>query len=203
MKLKIDYNSPVILTFTLVATAVMIVDTIIPGFTRNFFAFPPTFAFGNPLDYFRLVSHIAGHANWQHLAGNFAIILLIGPILEEKHGSKGLLVMMIVTALISSVFAILLFDHYGLGASGVVFMMIILSSFVNLKKGTIPLTFILVALLFLGQEVFNSLKADNVSQFAHILGGVSGAGFGFLASGRRDRSAAKKVSKSSELPPPS
>ncbi len=192
MKLKIDYNSPVILTFTLVSTAVMIVDTIIPGFTQKFFAFRPTFSFSDPLDYFRLVSHIAGHANWQHLAGNFAIILLIGPILEEKHGSARLLVMMGVTAVISSSFAVLLFDHYGLGASGVVFMMIILASFVNFRAGTIPLTFILVALLYLGQEVINSLKADNVSQFAHILGGMAGAGFGFFTPGPGSRSGTPK-----------
>lgn len=187
---KIDYNAPVILTYTLIAALVMIIDTIFDGFTRSFFAFPPTFDFANPLDYFRLVSHTIGHASWQHLAGNFAIILLIGPILEEKHGSKGLLLMMAVTAVISSVLAIMLFDHYGLGASGIVFMMIILASFVNFRSGTIPMTFILVALLYLGQEVYNSLKDDNISQFAHILGGIAGAGFGFLAAGRRDNKAA-------------
>jgi rhomboid protease GluP len=59
-------------------------------------------------------------------------------------------------------------------------MLIILSSFVNIKKGSIPLTFILVALLYIGREVASGLLSnDNISQFTHIAGGVCGAVFGF------------------------
>ena len=66
-----------------------------------------------------------------------------------------------------------------LGASGVVFMFILLSSVTNARRGRIPLTFVLVVLLFLGQEVWNGLTQDNVSQFAHVIGGLCGAAFGF------------------------
>ena len=109
--MKLEYNSPLILTFTLIATAVMIIDTIFSGFTGSFFAFPGAFNFSAPLDYFRLFSYTAGHANWPHLVGNFSIILLIGPILEEKYGSADLLFMMAITALVSSTLSILLFDN--------------------------------------------------------------------------------------------
>jgi len=43
------------------------------------------------------------------------------------------------------------------GASGVVFMFILLSSFVNFKKGRIPITFILVVIIYLGGEVMNGI----------------------------------------------
>ena len=38
---------------------------------------------------------------------------------------------------------------------------------------------ILIAILFLGKEVWQSLQADNISQFAHIAGGICGSLFGF------------------------
>ena len=188
--MKLEYNSPVILTFTLIATAVMIVTTGLDDFARTYFAFRGTFDFSSPLDYFRLFSYTVGHANWSHLLGNFAIILLIGPILEEKYGSGDLLFMMVVTALVSSSLSILLFDNGGLGASGIVFMFIILSSFVNYKTGTIPMTFVLVALLYLGEEVVRAFSNDNISQFGHILGGIVGGLFGFKLAGRRASKAA-------------
>jgi hypothetical protein len=41
-------------------------------------------------------------------------------------------------------------------------------------------TFILVALLFIGKEIIQSLNTDQISQFAHIIGGVCGSFFGFI-----------------------
>ena len=185
--MKLEYNAPVILTFTLVATAVMVVDSVFGGVTTSLFAFRGVFDFTAPLDYFRLFSYTMGHANWPHLMGNFAIILLIGPILEEKYGSSDLLWMMAITALVSSVLSTVLFDTGGLGASGIVFMLIMLSSFANFRAGTIPMTFVLVALLYLGEEVVRAFSDDNISQFGHIVGGIVGGLFGFKLAGHRAR----------------
>jgi len=86
--------------------------------------------------------------------------------------------MMFITSLITGVLNVLLFPTALLGASGIVFMFIILSSITNLQKGEIPLTFILISVLFLGKEVLSAFGEDNVSQFAHIIGGVFGGVFG-------------------------
>ena len=51
----------------------------------------------DPLQYLRLFSYILGHANWSHFSSNFLIILLVGPMVEEKYGSSSLLEMIIVT----------------------------------------------------------------------------------------------------------
>lgn len=83
------------------------------------------------------------------------------------------------TGLLTALVHIIFWDHTLIGASGIVFMMIVLSSLVDLKGKEIPLTFILVVLLFIGQEVRGSFADDQVSQFAHITGGVLGAIFGF------------------------
>jgi membrane associated rhomboid family serine protease len=68
-----------------------------------------------------------------------------------------------------------------LGASGLLFMLILIASFTSTKGNKIPLTFILVALVYIGNELIGGLLlSDNVSQFSHIIGGVCGAVFGFL-----------------------
>ena len=75
-----------------------------------------------------------------------------------------------------------------LGASGVVFMMIVLSSFTEMKRGGIPLTLILVVVFYLGGEISDGLlKNDNVSQMTHIVGGVCGIVFGFTLPNHRRR----------------
>ena len=135
---------------------------------------------GEPASFVTLFSHAAGHVNLEHLIGNLTFILLLGPIVEEKYGSRMTVLMFLVTALITGLLNILFFHTGLLGASGIVFMLILLVSFTNSKSGEIPITFILVALLFIGKEVLQSLQSDQVSQFAHIIGGICGSIFGFV-----------------------
>lgn len=178
--MKIHYNAPVILTFALISTAVTIVGSVTGNnFTQLFFSVSPDMSFLNPITYFRLFSHIAGHANWDHLVGNFSLILLIGPLLEEKYSSPLMFVMIMTTALVTGLLNIFLFNTGLYGASGIVFMLILLSSFANLRSGHIPLTFIIVVCLFLGKEVVSAFQNDNISQFAHIIGGICGSFFGY------------------------
>ena len=93
-------------------------------------------------------------------------------MLEEKYGSKNLLSMMLVTAISSAVLNLIFFNVNVLGASGIVFMLILLSSFTGFQRGNIPLTFVLVFILYIGREVVDSFEADNISQFGHIFGGI-------------------------------
>lgn len=183
--MKITYNAPLTLTFAFVSAAVLLLNsTIFPGLTSWLFAVGPagSFSFGDLLDYFRLVSHGIGHADVGHLVSNFSVILLVGPFLEHRFGWKDLLVMMLITLFITGVLNVLFFSKGLLGASGIVFMFILLGSFTGAKKGEIPLTFILVALLYLFKEIIGLFGAeDGISQTAHILGGLAGSVFGFLS----------------------
>jgi membrane associated rhomboid family serine protease len=117
------------------------------------------------------------------------LILLIGPILEETYGSASLLVMICITARVTGALNVIFFTTGLLGASGVVFMMILLASFTNFNKGEVPLTFILVLILYLGKELFSSFTGgsdtgENIAHFAHIAGGFIGSLFGFLRISR-------------------
>ena len=179
--MRIRYNAPVTLTFTLVSTGVLLLHALTGGeLIYRYFSIGPSINTSSPIEYLRLFSHVLGHADWNHLLSNFAFILLLGPILEEKHGSRGLFVMILITALVTGVLNVLFLPTGLLGASGIVFMMILLGSFTNFGKGDIPLTFILVVALYLTREFITAFQADSISQFAHIVGGFCGGLFGFL-----------------------
>ncbi|MBQ1776000.1 MAG: rhomboid family intramembrane serine protease, partial [Erysipelotrichaceae bacterium] len=106
--------------------------------------------------------------------------LLLGPILEEKYHDR-LITVILTTALVTGIIHNIIQPHVMLlGASGVVFSFILLASITGKEKG-IPITLILVALLWLGQEIYNGIiSADNVSQITHIIGGISGAVLGMM-----------------------
>jgi membrane associated rhomboid family serine protease len=181
--MKISYNAPTTLTFTLLSATVLALSaTLLPGLTQGWFSTPAPFHASQIQDWVKLFTHPLGHANLDHFLSNFSFILLLGPILELTYGSLGLLLMMFATALITGILNVLIFPSTVLlGASGIVFMMILLASITNFSKGQIPLTFVLVLVLFLGKEVWNGLAhRDQISQFAHIIGGISGSMFGFL-----------------------
>ena len=198
-KFRITYNAPVVLTFSLLALVIHVVtDWIYPELTVKYFAARPDLR--EPLDYFTMVSHILGHANWQHLVGNFMIILLLGPILEERHGSGSLLIMIGLTALVTGIINAVFLSTGLLGASGILFMMILLASMANVRSREIPLTFILVALLYLGGEALAAFRDDKVSQMAHLVGGLAGAVFGFIAARATPGSADKTIAKTVGLP---
>jgi len=185
---KIHYNAPVTLTFTIIAFVMLIVDYISGGrAASNWLALLPTFSVPN---FFRMFTYVFAHIDFNHFFGNFSIILLIGPLIEEKYGSKNLLLMMIVTALMTAFIHILLFNTRIIGASGIVFMLILLTPFTNTKSGKIPLTFILIALIYIGREVFLGIALeDNVSRFGHVFGGIIGACSGFLFKGKKNSKA--------------
>ena len=186
--MRIRYNAPVILTFSLLATAVLVADQLSSGFARTYFSCPDRLSGAGALEYLRLFTYVLGHRGWLHLMSNLSFVLLIGPVLEEKYRSGPMLLMLLVTALATGILNVLLFNTGLMGASGIVFMLILLSSFTNIRSGEIPLTFLLVVVLFLAREVLNILAEDDISQFAHILGGFCGSLFGFLFT-RRGRQA--------------
>ena len=177
---KIHYNSPVVLTFFFLSVSALLLDILTKGWTTvhlfSVYRSPIT-----PLFFVRLFGHVLGHSGYAHFAGNMVLFLVVGPPLEEKYGSKALLAGILLTALVSGLLQCALFPHTALlGASGIVFMLILLSSLAGMKAGSIPLTLILVAVIYLGQELYSGLFVqDNVAHFMHLVGGACGTGFGF------------------------
>ena len=179
---KFQYNAPVVLTMTLFSAAVLLIGYLTGGASTTLLFSVYRTKLLDPLMYVRMFTYVLGHANYAHFLGNFTVILLVGPMLEEKYGSIPLLKMMAMTAFITGLVQIIFFPSTALlGASGIAFMMILLSSFTNLQKGRIPITLILVALIFLSGEVVDGIANphDNISQMGHIVGGICGTLFGW------------------------
>ncbi|GMO45391.1 MAG: hypothetical protein Ta2G_00250 [Termitinemataceae bacterium] len=181
--MKIKYNSPVILSFVFFSAIILLLDaTFFKGLIGAAFNAPgkDTFNASSPGNWLRLITHVFGHADLNHLVSNFLMLLIVGPMLETIYGSLSLSFMMLITAAVTGLANMIFFSGNLLGASGIVFMMILLASFTNFRKGEIPLTFILVLIFYIGNEFISSFKPDSVAHFAHIIGGFCGSIFGFF-----------------------
>ncbi len=181
---RIRYNAPVTLTFALAALLVLGLDRLTGGWTTAKFFCVYRSSLLDPLTYVRAFLHVLGHSGWAHYSGNMLLLLVIGPQLEERYGSRTLLECIAFTALITGLFQCILFPHTAvLGASGIVFMMILMASMGGMRQGGIPLTLILVAVFYLGGEITTAVTAaDNISQLSPIVGGLCGAFLGFMLS---------------------
>ena len=180
LKIQFHYNSPVVLSFALISLAALVLDFFTDGFTTvNFFSVYRC-SLRDITAYPRFFLHVLGHADYAHYIGNMMMVLVVGPTLEEIYGSRKLLIAIVMTALVSGLVQWLFFPGVALlGASGIVFMMIVMSSLSGMKNGSIPITFVLVLLLYLGGEIVDGfVLKDNVSQLTHVVGGVCGAVLG-------------------------
>lgn len=188
-RLVIRFNAPVILGFALLSLLTLLLGKITDGATTYRYFSVYRASLSDPLTYVRFFSHVLGHANYEHYMGNMLLLLLVGPGIEEKYGHKTTALCIALTALVTGLVQFIFFPHTALlGASGIVFMMIVLSSFTEMGKEGIPVTLILVVIFYLGGEVTDGLtSADNVSQLTHIIGGLCGLIYGFSIKKRRHR----------------
>lgn len=186
---KLQYNSPVILSFFFLSLLALLVGRLTGDWVTWLLFSVYRAPLANPFTYVRFFGHVLGHAGIDHFLGNMLLLLVVGPPLEEKYGSKMLLAGILLTALVSGLLQFVCFpDTALLGASGIVFMLIMLASLSGMQDGKIPLTLVLVALLYLGREACSLLFVrDNVANFMHIVGGICGTVFGFSVIKRKTR----------------
>ena len=180
-KRSITFNSPVVLSFVIISFGVMVANYLTAGLSNQTLFVTYHSSLLSPMTYVRFFTHVLGHAGWSHYIGNMMYMLLLGPMLEEKYGSRALIEVILITGLVTGLVNWLLFPGVALcGASGVVFAFIMMTSFTSFREGEIPLTVILVAVIFIGQQVYEGLfTQDNISNMAHILGGIVGAAAGY------------------------
>ena len=177
-----------VLTFFLLCLATLALDGATNGWTTTHLFCVYRSSLADPLFYIRLFGHVLGHADLSHFLNNMLLFLVIGPPMEEKYGSIPLLKAIVLTAFVSGVLQCLLFPGVALlGASGIVFMLIMLSSLSG-GTGGIPVTMLLVAALYLGDQIYAILFVqDNVANFMHIVGGICGTAFGFFSAYAKPR----------------
>lgn len=175
-----QYNAIVTLTMFFVSLAILIINSITKGYiTKKFFSTERA-SLLNPITYIRFFTHILGHKDWKHFSGNYMKILLLGPLMEEKYGAVLFLAMILTTALITAIVNFIDGKYRIYGASSVVYMLIVLSAFVNLTANKIPITLVLIILFYLVDEIKKLPKMDGIGHGAHLVGAICGAAFGFV-----------------------
>ena len=180
-RMRISFNSPAVLSFVFLGFGATLLGQATGGAGNAMWFMVYRSSLRSPLTYIRFFTHVLGHVDWSHFIGNVSYLLLLGPMLEEKYGSAKIVEVILIAALVTGVVNFAFFPMVALcGASGVVFAFILLTSFAGFKSGEIPLTFILVAVVFIGQQIYEGITIqDNISNLSHILGGVVGAALGF------------------------
>lgn len=180
-RVTITNNSPAVLGFALASLAALGINILTVGASNKLLFMTYHSPLTSILTYIRFFTHVLGHNGWAHYIGNMSYILLLGPILEERYGARKIVWVIGITALVTGIVNYVFFPSVALcGASGVVFAFILLISFTNVRAGEIPVTVLLVAAIFLGQQVYEAVfLRDNVSNLSHILGGIVGAVAGY------------------------
>lgn len=188
-RLVIRFNAPVILSFALLSALALLLGSLTNDATTYRYFSVYRAPLTDILTYVRFFGHVLGHSGYEHYMGNMLLLLLVGPGIEEKYGHRTTALCIAATALVTGLVQFVFFpDTVLLGASGIVFMMIVLSSFTEMGKEGIPFTLILVVIFYLGGELMDGLTAaDSISQLTHIVGGLCGLVFGFSIKGRRRR----------------
>lgn len=179
-ELRLQYNSPVVLSFAILSFAALILGMKTGGRSTSALFSVYRSSLRDLLTYPRFFLHVLGHVDYSHYIGNMMMILVVGPPLEERYGSRSLLCAIALTAFVSGLVQWIFFPGTAvLGASGIVFMMIVMSSLSGMKNGSIPITLILVLILYIGGEIVDGMTLkDNISQLTHIIGGICGAALG-------------------------
>ena len=129
-----------------------------------------------------IITHVLVHSSFDHWFNNVSLVLLLMPSCEDHFGMSKLCQMMSVVAVVAWLFNAICTSYILVGASGIVFMLIVLTPFVaNAHETTnvmIPVCFVLVIFFFLGKEIYVAFtKTDHVSHLCHIVGGLVGAVF--------------------------
>mmetsp|Transcript_14958 Transcript_14958/g.44671 ORF Transcript_14958/g.44671 Transcript_14958/m.44671 type:complete len:247 (+) Transcript_14958:367-1107(+) len=180
---RVTVDAPAVVCYALVCFLVFVADCARPGVAVSLACRPMlAYQYESPVkSALRLVSHTVAHGNWAHLRGNMVNLLLVGPSAEREFGTKNLLRIGAYVGVASAAAHAALgpADAVQLGASGVVFALILLNSLLSAHAGCVPLTFLLTAFLWVSDEVLSLFAKDGVSHIAHLSGALVGTAAGY------------------------
>ncbi|MBP5794031.1 MAG: rhomboid family intramembrane serine protease [Spirochaetaceae bacterium] len=199
--LSFSFDSPLVIIFAVISIFIMVLNSIAESRSASgllgFFSAPTSFRvaetafnFRNPVHYLRLFFHIFGQRKWINLVRDLSFILLLGPQLEKLYGTKMLLLMFSVCAFTSGVLGICFLQQPLCGASCIAFMMILLTVYMSIKKQVVPVSSVLLLLLYIGQGISNAGGGN--TEIIHLIGGICGSLFGMIQPEKKPAAAPKK-----------
>lgn len=201
---RITVEAPVVITFCFLCVVVHVLQKVVWTGLNTFLAVPHTFRLLSVMQVPRLFTHVIAHdGSISHIKNNMVHLLLVGPSAEHVYGSTTMLLVIALVAVTSAAAHILVGSPHThqLGASGVVFAVILLNSLMAAVSGTIPLSFILTAALWVSDEVYKFFFGrDGVSHHAHLTGAIVGTVVAYYIRGGTSN-LETKVEKQKAQPP--
>ena len=70
-RIKVSFNSPVILTFTMICLISLALGEVTEGKTTEMFFSVYRSSLASPITYVRFAGHVFGHAGWDHFLGKY------------------------------------------------------------------------------------------------------------------------------------
>ena len=198
-KLQLVFNSPVILISSLITLLVFILqNTAIPNLIEIIAssntaslteqAFSPI----NPMHYVRLFTLIFGHYNMQTLCINLAIILLLGPRVEERFGTILVFIMFAITSFVAGILSVLFLENSICGLDGIALLLVILTLFECASLKEIYFSYIILLAVLIANTIVFSIQQNNFGILLHYAGSLCASLFGFLDYSEHKKKPRKK-----------
>lgn len=142
----IIFNCPLTLIFVMSIFIVHLAyQTSFSSYVNEIFTLPSSFNWSDPRQYLRFLFYVFGDSGrWTRISEAIMLIVLLGPIVEERIGFLQLSIAVVGTAVINGVLHAFLFRSEAAGPTCIAYLLVFLASFVNFPRGRVPVSFLLV-----------------------------------------------------------
>ncbi|MGP1587956.1 MAG: rhomboid family intramembrane serine protease [Treponemataceae bacterium] len=185
-RFDIAFDTPVVLSFVIILTLAALLERIFPEICW-FFVCPKSlnysdgFNYNHFVDYLRIFLYPLGGGNWNRLASNIVLILLLAPKVESVFGKLITSVLILITSVTGGVFCVCFASNVIYGTSGIVCMFLILAIYVSIDKKNVPFSFILLAVIYFTGEIISIIDENSLEIFCHFAGALAGSFVGILS----------------------
>ena len=183
---SVSFDSPVGLVLVILLVVMAIIERLVPSIDWLFVCpckagNSAAFDYRNVADYFRILLYPFGFSSWNQLTANLVFILLLFPKIESVFGKLFSSMLVLITVAFAGVICVCFSNSVIYGTSGIVCMLLILAIFISADKRQIPLSYILLAVIYFAREIVSIIDTNTIEVFCHFAGSLAGSLVGILS----------------------
>ncbi|MCR5699512.1 MAG: rhomboid family intramembrane serine protease [Treponemataceae bacterium] len=183
---SVSFDSPVALILVILLVVMAVVERLVPSIAWLFVCpcragNAAAFNYAHVADYFRILLYPFGFSSWNQLTANLVFILLLFPKIESVFGKLFSSLLVLITVLFAGVICVCFSNSVIYGTSGIVCMLLILAIFISADKRQIPLSYILLAVIYFAREIVSIIDTNTIEVFCHFAGSLAGSLVGILS----------------------
>ena len=183
---SVSFDSPVGLVLVILLVVMAIIERLVPSIDWLFVCpckagNSAAFDYRNVADYFRILLYPFGFSSWNQLTANLVFILLLFPKIESVFGKLFSSMLVLITVAFAGVICVCFSNSVIYGTSGIVCMLLILAIFISADKRQIPVSYILLAVIYFAREIVSIIDTNTIEVFCHFAGSLAGSLVGILS----------------------